>query len=252
MSSPKNNALRALPSVDRLISSAGGAALIAQYGRAAALDALRSALDAARSGLQADELIPADAPSLLDAAAAALHRAFRPSLRPVINATGIILHTNLGRAPLSLAAQQAISEAAANYSTLEYDLASGGRGSRLAHPEAALTAITGAEAALVVNNNAAALVLILSAFAQYREVIISRGQLVEIGGGFRIPDVMAQSGAKLVEVGTTNRTRADRLRARDHAGNRADHSARPRLQLQTDRLRRVGLFRSAGRNRAPA
>lgn len=214
MSSPKNNLLRALPSVDSLISGAGGAALIAQYGRAAALDALRLALDAARSAVLAGEVIPTAAPALLDAAAAALHRSFRPSLRPAINATGIILHTNLGRAPLSQAAQQAIAEAAASYSTLEYDLISGGRGSRLKHPERALQVVTGAEAALVVNNNAAALVLILSAFAQSREVIISRGQLVEIGGGFRVPDVMAQSGARLVEVGTTNRTRpADYERA---------------------------------------
>jgi L-seryl-tRNA(Ser) seleniumtransferase len=127
----------------------------------------------------------------------------------VINATGIILHTNLGRAPLSAAAQQAVTDAAANYSTLEFDLAGGKRGSRLIHPAAALCAVTGAEAALVVNNNAAALLLVLSTFAAGRGVIISRGQLVEIGGGFRVPDVLRQSGAKLVEVGTTNRTRPD-------------------------------------------
>src|SRR5690606_9462638 len=123
------------------------------------------------------------------------------------NATGVIIHTNLGRAPLSAAAQQAVSDAAANYSTLEYDLAGGTRGSRLIHAEALLREVTGAEAALVVNNNAAALLLLLSALAKGREVIISRGQLVEIGGGFRVPEVMAQSGAMLVEVGTTNRTR---------------------------------------------
>ncbi|MCC6801578.1 MAG: L-seryl-tRNA(Sec) selenium transferase [Anaerolineae bacterium] len=209
-----NSLLRALPSVDVLITSAGGAALAARYGRAAALDALRAALDSARASLLDGAEIPADAGALLDAAAAALHRVFRPSLRPVINATGIILHTNLGRAPLSESAQRAMLDVAANYSTLEFDLDSGKRGSRLLHPEAALCAVTGAEAALVVNNNAAALLLILSAFAHGREVIISRGQLVEIGGGFRIPDVLLQSGAKLVEVGTTNRTRpADYQRA---------------------------------------
>ena len=137
-----------------------------------------------------------------------------PSLRPVINATGIILHTNLGRAPLSEAAQQAIQAVAAGYNTLEYDVEAGQRGSRLRHAADVLSETTGAEAALVVNNNAAALVLILSALAQGREVIISRGQLVEIGGGFRVPEVMEQSGAKLVEVGTTNRTRpADYERA---------------------------------------
>ncbi len=207
MSSTTTDRLRALPSVDSLITSAGGAALVEQYGRAAALDALRAALDAIRLRLLDGETIPSDAQALLDAAAASLHRAFRPSLRPVINATGIILHTNLGRAPLSEAAQRALLDAAANYSTLEFDIEAGRRGSRLTHPDAALRAVTGAEAALVVNNNAAALVLILSTFAQGRDVIISRGQLVEIGGGFRVPDVMAQSGAQLVEVGTTNRTR---------------------------------------------
>ncbi len=127
--------------------------------------------------------------------------------RRVINATGVILHTNLGRAPLSEAALQAMNDVADGYSTLEYDLEAGTRGKRERHIEDLLTAITGAEAATVVNNNAAATLLTLIATAQHREVILSRGQLVEIGGGFRIPDVMAQSGARLVEVGTTNRTR---------------------------------------------
>ena len=203
-----DNPLRALPAVDTLIQSQTGVALIAQYGRSAALDALRAALERARQQLRAGEVVTYDAGSLLDAAAVTLHSAFRPSLRPVINATGVIIHTNLGRAPLSDAAQQAIVAVASGYSTLEYDLAEGGRGSRLVHAETALCALTGAEAALVVNNNAAALVLILSALAKNREVIISRGQLIEIGGGFRVPEVMEQGGARLVEVGTTNRTRA--------------------------------------------
>jgi L-seryl-tRNA(Ser) seleniumtransferase len=129
----------------------------------------------------------------------------RPSLYPVINATGVIIHTNLGRAPLSQAAQEAMRETSA-YSNLEYDLPAGERGSRYVHAEALLRRLTGAEAGLVVNNDAAAVLLILTALAKGREVIISRGQLVEIGGGFRIPEVMAQSGAQLVEVGTTNRT----------------------------------------------
>jgi len=127
-----------------------------------------------------------------------------PTLIPVINATGVILHTNLGRAPLSLAAQQAVARSS-GYCTLEYDLASGKRGSRAVHAEQLLMRLTGAEAALVVNNNAAAVLLTLSALANRKRVIISRTQLVEIGGGFRVPDVMAQSGAKLVEIGTTNR-----------------------------------------------
>jgi L-seryl-tRNA(Ser) seleniumtransferase len=132
----------------------------------------------------------------------------QPTLRPAINATGVIVHTNLGRAPLSAEARAAMNAVAQGYSNLEYDLEDGRRGSRYVHAEQILCELTGAEAALAVNNNAAAVLLILMTFAQDREVIISRGQLVEIGGGFRIPDVMRQSGAALVEVGTTNRTYA--------------------------------------------
>ena len=203
-----NAALRALPSVDALLESAGGQALIDRYGRGLTLDAVRAALDEARSALRSGTSMPTDAASLLDGAAARLHIESTSTLRPVINATGVIIHTNLGRAPLSDAALAAVMGVGGGYSTLEYDLDSGGRGSRLKHPEAILCALTGAEAALVVNNNAAALVLLLSALARGREVILSRGQLVEIGGGFRVPEIMAQSGAHLVEVGTTNRTRA--------------------------------------------
>ena len=130
----------------------------------------------------------------------------RPTLRPVINATGVVIHTNLGRAPLSVQARQAMEFVSRGYSNLEYDLESGHRGSRYVHTEELLKRLTGAEAALVVNNNAGAVLLMLSALARDREIVISRGQLVEIGGGFRIPDVMKQSGAKLIEVGTTNRT----------------------------------------------
>ncbi len=131
-----------------------------------------------------------------------------PSPRPVINATGVIINTNLGRAPLSDAALQAMTAVAVGYSTLEYDLNLGERGSRQKPVRTLLRELLGAEDALVVNNNAAALLVALSALANGREVIISRGELVEIGGGFRIPDVLRQSGARLVEVGTTNRTRA--------------------------------------------
>jgi L-seryl-tRNA(Ser) seleniumtransferase len=130
----------------------------------------------------------------------------RPSLQPVINATGVIIHTNLGRALLSSQAQQSMVQAAAAYSNLEYELEAGRRGSRYVHATDLLCRLTGAEAAVVVNNNAGAVILALTALAKEREVIISRSQLIEIGGGFRIPDIMAQSGAHLVEVGTTNRT----------------------------------------------
>ncbi len=140
-------------------------------------------------------------------AADALARQARGSLRPVINATGVVIHTNLGRAPLADAAIARITGIARGYTNLEYDLETGGRGSRTVHAEALITALTGAEAAVVVNNNAAAILLILSGLAAGREVVISRGELVEIGGGFRVPDVMRQSGATLREVGTTNRTR---------------------------------------------
>lgn len=148
-------------------------------------------------------------PSLDDLAAAVAARAeaeSRPSLHPVINATGVVIHTNLGRAPLSAETVAAMAEAAAGYSNLEYDLASGARGSRFVHLEGLLAKVTGAEAGLAVNNNAAAVLLALTALAKGKEVIVSRGQAVEIGGGFRIPDVMRQSGARLAEVGTTNRT----------------------------------------------
>ncbi len=141
------------------------------------------------------------------AVAIQLSDAFRPSLQPVINATGVIIHTNLGRAPLAESAIDRVSEVARGYSSLEYDLARGARGKRDVHAEALLCRLTGAEAAIVVNNNAAATMLMLAALAAGREVIVSRGELVEIGGGFRVPDVMAQSGAILREVGTTNKTR---------------------------------------------
>ncbi|MBC6937354.1 MAG: L-seryl-tRNA(Sec) selenium transferase [Chloroflexi bacterium] len=206
MNEPTNNRLRALPSVDALMNRA--ADLTAAYGYPAALAAVRAVLEGLRERIRAGEALAPDAADILAQAAGHLKHRFQPTLRPVINATGIIIHTNLGRAPLSTAAQQAVQTAAALYNTLEFDLETGGRGSRLVHADLLLQDVTGAEAALVVNNNAAALVLALLALASGREVVISRGQLVEIGGGFRVPDVMAQSGALLREVGTTNRTRA--------------------------------------------
>ena len=186
--------------------------LEARYGRDALVTALRDAAATLRDALAHGASPPPgdDAAAELIArdAEARLAQRFEPSLRRVINATGVIVHTNLGRAPLADSARSRIAELGTGYSNLEYDLEHGARGSRTVHAEALLTKLTGAEAAAVVNNNAGATLLLLAALANGREVIISRGELVEIGGGFRVPDVMAQSGAILREVGTTNRTRA--------------------------------------------
>ena len=198
--------LRELPSVEQLLQQADH--LIHEYGRPLTVDAFRLTLEEARlrfqsepeAGLPSTDMIMSQAESHLTTSMAS-------TLRPVINATGVILHTNLGRAPLSRATIAAMKEAAENYSTLEYDLEKGQRGSRLIHAESVLQKLTGAEAAVVVNNNASAVLLVLSALAPKKRVVISRTQLVEIGGGFRIPDVMKQSGARLVEVGATNKVR---------------------------------------------
>ena len=196
---------RALPSVERILSHAEVRSLT--NGDATVTTALvRQALDSARAAIAnggqaptVEELVE----SVLGLAATVLE----PSLRPVINATGVIIHTNLGRAPLSDEAIAAMAAVSRGYSNLEFDLEAGERGSRYDAPGGGAAQLTGAEAAIAVNNNASALLLALSALCvRGREVIISRGQAVEIGGGFRIPDVMAQSGARLVEVGTTNRT----------------------------------------------
>ncbi len=198
--------LRDLPSVEGLLQNADD--LINAYGRPLTLDALRSTLDEARVRFKAKP--EAGLPSMdviLSQAASHLTSWTAPTLLPVINATGVILHTNLGRAPLSDAAIKAMKDVAENYSTLEFDLEKGQRGSRLIHAESVLQKLTGVEAAIVVNNNASAVLLVLSALANKKRVVISRTQLVEIGGGFRVPDVMKQSGAKLVEVGATNKVR---------------------------------------------
>ena len=197
--------LTRIPRIDALVEAAGG--LVARYGRAATTDALRAATDAARRRLLEDggevpriEALVAEAETAL-----AARRPGPP--RPVINAAGVVIHTNLGRAPLSAAARDAM-QAAAGYCDLEYDLETGGRGSRGARVDPLVAEAARAEAGMAVNNAAAALVLVLGALAGGREVLVSRGELVEIGGSFRLPDIMAASGARLVEVGTTNRTRA--------------------------------------------
>jgi len=198
-------AYRSLPSVDRLLADSRVGALAVEYGVPTVTDLVRQHLDDLRRAIAAGRSCPTFdeiASSLVERAASTL----APSLRPVINATGVIIHTNLGRAPLSDEALAAMAAVGWGYSNLEFDLEEGERGSRFVHLETVLCRLTGAESAIAVNNNASALLLALSALAQGREVIISRGQLVEIGGGFRIPDVMRQSGARLVEVGTTNRT----------------------------------------------
>ncbi len=198
--------LRLLPSIDELLQSTVGQQLIADYSRPLAIRAVRASVLKARAAIRQGALCPSYDELLADAARMLEHE-IRPGLRPVINATGVIINTNLGRAPLSQAALAAMQEVAGGYSNLEYDLEAGERGSRHIHVATLLCELTGAEAALVTNNNAAAVLLALSTLASGREVVISRGQLVEIGGGFRIPDVMRQSGCHLVEVGTTNRTR---------------------------------------------
>ena len=193
--------LRDLPSVDEL---AGDERLASAAPRPLLVSAARSALARAREQIQAG----ADPGDLVGRVELELAAARRPRLRRAINATGVIVHTNLGRAPLSREALERVSAVAGGYSNLEYDLGEGARGSRQDHVAPILRRLTGAEAALVVNNNAAAVLLALAALAEGQEVVVSRGELIEIGDGFRIPDVLARSGARLREVGTTNRTRA--------------------------------------------
>lgn len=187
-----------------------------EHGQTATLEALRIGAGQVRRAIATGRefaSMDAAAAEIESLAATTLNREVKGSLRPVINATGVIIHTNLGRAPLAPAALERVAAVARGYCNLEYDLEQGSRGSRSGHAEPLLTMMTGAEAAVVVNNNAAATMLILAALGAGREVVISRGELVEIGGGFRVPDVMAQSGAVLREVGTTNRTRVGDYRA---------------------------------------
>ncbi len=210
--------LRRLPAVGQLLQLPRVQSMISSYPRPLAVEAIEAAVGYLRqkilSAASATELDTLDLGSdfVLSLIAEELGRR-RPHLRRVINATGIILHTNLGRAVLAPQVAAAVSMAATCYTNLEFDLATGERGSRHDHLEGLLCRLTGAEAAAVVNNNAAAVLLALSALAAGREVVVSRGELVEIGGSFRIPDVMAQSGARLVEVGTTNKTRASDYKA---------------------------------------
>jgi L-seryl-tRNA(Ser) seleniumtransferase len=226
--------LRQLPKIDQLLAHPEIAAL--PLPRWAVVEAVRREVEALRAAILAgrSEVTDVD-PAAVDRRAGEL---VRPSLRPVINATGVVLHTNLGRAPLADEVMARIRELATGYSNLEYDLDAGSRGSRHGHVAALVRELTGAEDAVAVNNNAGAVMLALAALASGREVIVSRGQLIEIGGSFRIPDVMRMSGARLVEVGTTNKTHA-----RDYERAITDDTAML-LEVHTSNFQIVGFTAS--------
>lgn len=203
----KNALFRSLPNTDQVLAAPAVAQAMESTPRSVVLAAVRSALDALREGFANGEVSePASLDAVVEDVLARATAADARSLHRVINATGIIVHTNLGRSVLAPEAVAAVAEVAAGYSTLEYTVEDGKRGSRHTHVESLLCELTGAEAAMAVNNNAAAVVMCIAAFARGREAIVSRGELIEIGGSFRVPDIMAESGAKMVEVGTTNKT----------------------------------------------
>jgi len=199
------NDLSQIPSVDQILSGKEGLSMVEEYGHQATVDAVRSCLDLVRKDFLENGSVVPDLTGLLMMIADLLRERLKPTLIPVINASGVIIHTNLGRAPLSKSALQAVCDVSGGYSTLEFSLETGGRGSRLIHAESQFQQLLGAEAALVVNNNASAVLLSLTVLTRGKKVIISRSQLVEIGGGFRIPEVLRHSGTELVEVGTTNK-----------------------------------------------
>jgi L-seryl-tRNA(Ser) seleniumtransferase len=212
-SASKSDLLRQIPSVDELLRQPRMAALATRIDRELLLEITRAALTDLRARLSADAddrrtiILPLDPVALQNEIANAVEQILAQSLQPVINATGVILHTNLGRAPLTEAVVEEFRRTATQYSNVEYDLEAGARGKRDIHTSQMLERLTGAEAAIVVNNCAAAVLLVLAALAREGEVLVSRGELIEIGDGFRIPEIMAQSGATLREIGTTNRTR---------------------------------------------
>jgi L-seryl-tRNA(Ser) seleniumtransferase len=211
LSAEQADLLRQIPSVDELLAQPRLASLAARTDRGLLVEVTRAVLASIRGNIAGEQEFRAaavlDAASLEERIASEVERILSRSLQPVINATGVILHTNLGRAPLTAGAVEEFRRSATSYSNLEYDLEAGARGKRDVHTAKLLERLTGAEAAIVVNNCAAAVLLVLAALAKSGEVIVSRGELIEIGDGFRIPEIMAQSGATLREVGTTNRTR---------------------------------------------
>ena len=234
--------LRKIPKVDDLLRLPALAEAIAQYGERAVTEAIRKELDTLRQGILRQQIAALPETEVLcQQIRAQAQRACLPSFRRVINGTGILLHTNLGRACLSEAAAKAVYEAARSYSNLEYDLEQGKRGSRYSHVEAILCRLTGAESALVVNNNAAAVLLILSALTQGGQVPVSRGELVEIGGSFRIPEIMESCGAQLKEVGATNKTH---LRDYERAIN--EHT-KALMKVHTSNYRIVGFSETPAR-----
>jgi len=208
--------LAALPSVDEILKSREGAAWLEQFPRRYVLQGIRDVLQSVRDEVKTGKTPPVDPPSLYAAMATHIRKLCLFSLQPAINATGVVIHTNLGRSILSGHVMQHVADIASGYSNLEYDLEKGKRGKRYSHIQRIINDITGAEASLIVNNNAAAVFVSLLALAKGKEVVVSRGELVEIGGSFRIPDVMSSSGAILREVGTTNKTH---LRDYEHAIN---------------------------------
>lgn len=203
---PDANLLRSLPKVDEVLEQPVAKEAAQHLPHTVVADAVRDEIARLRSAILAGGAPAVSAAGVAERAARAVQALERPSLRRVINASGVIIHTNLGRSVLAPAAVQAVNDVIAGYSTLEYDTQTMARGSRHAHCEPLICALTGAEAAIAVNNNAAAVMMVLSEFAQGRQAVVSRGELVEIGGSFRIPDIMALSGAQMVEVGTTNKT----------------------------------------------
>lgn len=206
--------LRSLPQVEEVLHDASLEALTDSVPRDLVCDAVRASIDEARQAILAGSDADTSTPNIVRATRMRLLALNRPSLRRVVNASGVIIHTNLGRSVLAPAAVQAVNEVASGYSTLEYDTDAMARGSRHSHCEQLICTLTGAEAAIAVNNNAAAVMMVLSEFAAGHEAIVSRGELVEIGGSFRIPDIMAQSHATMVEVGATNKTHlSDYVRA---------------------------------------
>ena len=233
-SRPSRSLFADLPRVDRVVAHPSLVSARRRVGAAGVPMLTRRAIDRSRAAMRDGAICPSldDVAAAVAAAAAA---ALSARARPVINATGVVLHTNLGRAPLSRRAVDALAASAGHYTSIEIDLATGRRGARGAFAERALAQLTGAEAALVVNNNAAATLLSLSALAMGKKVLVSRGELIEIGGGFRVPDVCARSGAHLVEVGTTNRTRLD-----DYESALAEGGVAAILRVHQGNFRQVG------------
>jgi len=234
-------ALRGLPAVEELVGGVGADALLGEYPRAQVVEAVRTVIETARTAiLEGRTPASVEAADFLAEAGMLLASWARPGLRRVLNLTGVVIHTNLGRSSLAESAVERVTEVARSYNNLEYDLEAGVRGTREAHVEALLTRLTGAEAAFAVNNNAGAVLLLLMGLAAGREVLVSRGQLVEIGGSFRLPDIMRAGSARLVEVGTTNRTRIEDY----EAAITADTALL--LRVHTSNYRIMGFAEEAG------